>query len=129
MIYRIHNKNTDQRFSITPYLSNFRIDSLGVVYRLKYAQDNMVIWNVAEDLQVEWGMVTIDKNGKRLHIYQGDWYVDWNTGVQGKCGERQKFYINNSEQLLPEMFPMIEIVAQDVSYDESYEQLRQRMCT
>ena len=60
---------------------------------------------------VEWGIMTSDKHGKRIPIYSGDIYVDWNTGfLENKHTRPAVFSIYNMEHALDEMFPMIEVI-------------------
>lgn len=110
VIFRVYNKKTNQRFSITPEKYNIRIDSLGFVYVMKYAQDNNIIWARAQHLQVQWGMVTSGKQGHPVFIYQGDWYKDWNTGIVDIASKPRQFFMTHYQELLPQMFPMIQVL-------------------
>jgi len=67
--------------------------------------------DLSDTHKVEWGMLTSDKDSKLIPIYDGDIYVDWNTGIVSKPTKPEVFelfsFYNN---LHPDQFPMVEII-------------------
>lgn len=78
---------------------------------MRWISNNEIEWqDVSDTHKVEWGIMTSDKHGNRIPIYDGDIYVDWNTGLENEHTRPSVFHIWNMEHALDEMFPMIEVI-------------------
>ena len=110
MIYRIaiYENGKFKRYATYEEMDLLRVNAKGNVEQLIYQE-----WlDVHNTHKVEWGMLTGDRNtGKLIPIYDGDIYVDWNTGIESKSSKPEVFDLlmcyNN---LHPDQFPMIEVI-------------------
>ena len=67
--------------------------------------------DVSDTHRIELGMETYDKHGNPLDIYNGDIFVDWNTGIPDKCSKPVVFELFVHHDFVhPESFPMVEIL-------------------
>ena len=74
--------------------------------------DEYFYWqDVSDTHRIELGMETYDKHGDPLDIYDGDIFVDWNTGIPDKCSKPVVFELFVHHDFVhPESFPMVEIL-------------------
>ena len=67
--------------------------------------------DVSDTHRIEWGMETNDKYGNPLDIYDGDIFVDWNTGADGVSTRPIIFELLTCASCVSyDEFPMIEIL-------------------
>ena len=67
--------------------------------------------DVSDTHRVEWGMKTNDKHGNPLDIYNGDIFVDWNTGRDECSSDPVAFELFiYYDFLCADQFPMVEIL-------------------
>jgi hypothetical protein len=69
-----------------------------------------MFWQPAPEIKVEWGTLTQDRVGNTIPIYEGQRYVDWNTGNENEHQPEQTFNLLRIWDVIPESFPMIEII-------------------
>ena len=67
--------------------------------------------DVSSTHKIDWGILTCGKGDEsRVPIYDGDTYIDWNTGREGKPSKERLFhFLNDFEKVLPDQFPIIEV--------------------
>lgn len=67
--------------------------------------------DVSDTHRIEWGMETSDKYGNPLDIYNGDIFVDWNTGKDECSSDPVAFELFiHYDFLCADQFPMVEIL-------------------
>ena len=67
--------------------------------------------DVSDTHRIEWGIKTYDKHGDPLDIYDGDIFVDWNTGADGVSTRPIIFETLTCASCVSyDEFPMIEIL-------------------
>jgi len=71
-----------------------------------------IVWqDVSDTHRIEWGIKTYDKHGNPLDIYDGDIFVDWNTGADGVSTRPIIFELLTCASCVSyDEFPMIEIL-------------------
>ena len=81
--------------------------------------------DVSDTHRVEWGMETNDKDGNPLDIYNGDIFVDWNTGIHDKCSKPVIFNLfEHYDFLCADQFPMVEILGNIHENQELLEEVK-----
>ena len=100
-------------------LKTLRVSKDGAVERAFFghgdgASGNIygIVWqDVSDTHRIEWGIKTYDKHGDPLDIYDGDIFVDWNTGADGVSTRPIIFeLLTCAESVSYDEFPMIEIL-------------------
>jgi len=115
MIYRIaiYKNGKFVRYATQEERYWLRINSSGLVQKVKNGLSQLFRgwFDVSKTHKVEWGMLTSDKNSKLIPIYEGDIYIDWNTGIVSKPTKPEVFDLfRDYNNLHPDQFPMIEII-------------------
>lgn len=105
-----HYASPEERDWIRPNADGVGVDSFGSCYDEAW-EPEVYKDDVSDTHRIEYGIETGSKNGTTIEIYDGDIYVDWNTGVEGVCSVPQVFDIlRNASHLSFDEWPMIEII-------------------
>lgn len=106
---RVNAEGKVEMLSITPLLATgYRENHTGLIAFAEAEHG----WNdVSSTHDVEWGMLTQDKDGKPIPIYDCDIYVDWNTGLDGVSTNPSVFRLyRDYNNLHLDQFPIIEVI-------------------